>query len=152
MRLATPGTSTSRTAVSSRDSRAASSVTTTAAIATGTLRKKIDCQLTSCTSRPPSTGPIASAIADTPAQVPIARPRSWGSKVLVMIERVAGIMKPAPTPWTARNAISQVSLWESPIRKLAVPNTITPKRNIRRRPKMSPSRPPVTSVTAKVSV
>ena len=33
-----------------------------------------------------------------------------------------------------------------------MPNTVTPKMNIRRRPKMSPRRPPVTSSTANVSV
>src|SRR5436309_1602812 len=38
------------------------------------------------------------------------------------------------------------------MRKLAAPKTVTPNRNMRRRPKMSPSRPPVTSSTAKVSV
>jgi hypothetical protein len=36
--------------------------------------------------------------------------------------------------------------------RLEMPNTTTPKRNIRRRPKMSPTRPPVTRRTAKVSV
>ena len=51
-------------------------------------------------SAPPTTGPIASASADTPAQVPIALPRSSGGNVTVMIERVAGIMNAAPTPWS----------------------------------------------------
>src|SRR3954447_11423502 len=62
-----PGTSTRRDAVSSRDSRVANSVTATATTATGTLRKKIARQLTSSVSQPPTSGPTASAIADTPA-------------------------------------------------------------------------------------
>ncbi len=69
---------------------------TIAPIATGTLRKKIDCQLTLSTRKPPTTGPMASAIADTPAQVPIALPRSCGGNALVMIDRVAGIISAEP--------------------------------------------------------
>jgi hypothetical protein len=37
----------------------AASVTTTASRATGTLRKKIDCQETFSTRKPPTTGPMA---------------------------------------------------------------------------------------------
>ena len=150
--VATPGTSTSRVAVSSRDSCTANRVTTIASAATGTLSKKIDCQLTSWTRKPPSTGPIASAIAETPAHVPIARPRSCAGNALVMIDRVPGIMKPEPTPCRARNAISQLSLCESAIMKLEKANTLTPMRNMRLRPNRSPRRPPVTSSTANVSV
>ena len=58
---------------------------------------------------PPSSGPIASAIAETPAQIPIAIPRSRGGNVAEMIESVAGIISAAPTPWTARAAISSVA-------------------------------------------
>jgi len=95
---------------------------------------------------------IASAIADTPAQVPIARPRSWASNVLVMIESVAGIMQPEPTPCRARNAISHVSLCDSAIIRLEAPKIVTPTMNMRRRPNRSPSLPPVTSSTANDSV
>ena len=149
---AMPGRSTLRPTVSSRDSCAANSVTTTAPTATGRLRKKIARQETSSVSQPPSTGPSASAMADTPAHVPIALPRSSGGNALEMIERVPGIMNAAPMPWTARDATSQPSLGAKPIVADASANTTTPNRNIRRRPKMSPSRPPVTSSTANVSV
>ena len=47
-------------------------------------------------------GPIASATAETPAQVPIAFPRSCAGKALVMIDSVAGNIKAAPMPWIAR--------------------------------------------------
>src|SRR6185312_11402295 len=91
---------------------------------------------------PPSTGPIASASADTPAQVPIARPRSSAGKALVMIESVAGIISAAPEPCTARQATSQVSFGEKPIAALEPANTTTPVRKSLRRPNRSPSRPP----------
>jgi hypothetical protein len=84
--------------------------------------------------------------------MPIARPRSCGGNVLEMIERVPGIMNAAPIPWTARPAISQPCVGAKPIVALETAKTTTPNRNMRRRPKMSPSRPPVTSSTAKVSV
>ncbi len=41
---------------------------------------------------------MASAIAETPAQMPSAAPRSFGGNVAVMIERVAGIINAEPTP------------------------------------------------------
>ena len=101
-----PAKSTRLSTVLSNDSRTANSVTITAPIATGRLRKKIARQETYSVSAPPTAGPSASASADTPAQVPIARPRSAGGKVFEMIERVPGIMNAAPMPWTARPATS----------------------------------------------
>ena len=151
VRVAMPGKSTSRVAVSSRDSCVANSVTTTATIATGMLMKKIARQLTSSVSQPPSSGPSASAIADTPAHMPIALPRSAGGNVLVMIESVPGIISAAPQPWIAREATSQPSVGAKPIVAEAAAKTTTPIRKTLRRPKMSPRRPPVTSSTAKES-
>ena len=69
-----------------------------------------------------------------------------------MIDNVAGIMKAAPIPWTARKATSVVSFGAKPIAALESANTMTPNRKNVRRPKMSPRRPPVTISTAKVSV
>ena len=69
-----------------------------------------------------------------------------------MIERVAGIMNAAPTPWIARPTTSHVSVGARPMPALEIANSTTPNRNMRLRPKMSPSRPPVTSSTAKLSV
>jgi hypothetical protein len=120
--------------------------------ATGRLRKKIARQLTCSVSSPPTTGPIASASAETPAHVPIARPRSAGGKALVTIESVAGIMKAAPIPCTARLITSQASFGAKPAVADESANTLTPKKKARRRPKMSPRRPAVTSSTAIASV
>ena len=150
--MTTPGQSTVRSTVSSRDSCAANSVTATAPAATGRLRKKIARQETCSASAPPTTGPIASASADTPAHVPIALPRSSAGNALVMIDRVAGSMNAAPVPWIARPATSQACEGANPIAALDRANTTTPQRNIFRRPKRSPRRPPVTSSTANVSV
>ena len=147
-----PPTSIFGTTVSSRDSCVAKSVTATAPAATGRLMKKIDCHETCSTRKPPTTGPIASASAETPAHVPIALPRSCGGKAFVMIDRVAGIMNAAPTPWRARPATSHAWLCEKPMNALEAANNTTPKRKTLRRPKMSPSRPPVTSSTPKASV
>ena len=86
--------------------------------------KKIARQLTDSVRKPPSTGPIASAIALTPAHVPIAIPRCSAGNAWVMIDSVAGIMNAAPTPWTARNVTSIASLAAKPITRLESPNTI----------------------------
>ena len=152
VRHAIPGRSTRRETVSSRDSRAANSVTVTAPAATGRLTRKIARHDTASVSQPPTTGPTASAIEETPAQIPMARARSAGGKALTMIERVPGIMNAAPIPWIERAATSQPSPGARPIVPEASAKTTTPSRNMRRRPKMSPRRPAVTSSTAKVSV
>src|SRR6266536_1220734 len=68
--------------------------------------KKIQLQCACSESRPPVIGPSASATAETPTQMPIAIPRWRGGKVAVMIESVAGFISAAPTPCTARHAIS----------------------------------------------
>jgi hypothetical protein len=68
-----------------------------------------------------------------------------------MIESVPGIISAAPRPWTARDATSQPSEGAKPIVAEASANTTTPIKKTLRRPKMSPSRPPVTSRTAKES-
>src|SRR3954466_11973712 len=84
----TPGMSTSCVEVTSRDSRVGAMVTNTATTATGTLRKKIDCQETFSTRKPPTTGPIARAMALTTHLVPIAFPRSCGGKAFEVITNV----------------------------------------------------------------
>ena len=65
-------------------------------------------------SAPPTSGPIASAIAETPAQMPIAWPRSRGGNVAVMIESDAGFISAAPTPWTTRAPIRKPAFGARP--------------------------------------
>ncbi len=69
-----------------------------------------------------------------------------------MIESVPGIISAAPTPCTTRLITRSVGPWAKPAVAEERAKTITPARNMRRRPKMSPSRPPVASRTAKESV
>ena len=69
-----------------------------------------------------------------------------------MIESVPGIISAAPTPWTTRLTTSEVSSGANPAVAEERAKMTTPARNIRRRPKMSPSRPPVANSTAKESV
>ena len=76
--------------------------------------KKIQFQLMFSMITPPTSGPIASASADTPAQIPIAVPRCFGGKVAVMIESVAGFISAAPTPWTTRAPIRKPRSSASP--------------------------------------
>src|SRR3954468_15439055 len=99
---------------------------------------------------PPSSGPIARAIAETPAQIPIAVPRSRAWNVAEMIDSVAGIISAAPTPWTPRAAISSVAPDERPQASEESVKTIRPIVKISRRPSRSPSFPPVSSSEAKL--
>ena len=114
--------------------------------------KKIARQETSSVRKPPSTGPIASASAETPAQVPIAMPRCFGGNALVTIESVAGIISAPPMPWTTRLTTSEAVSGASPAVADESENSVTPTRKVRRRPKMSPSLPPVARNTANASV
>ena len=79
-------------------------------------------------------GPSASATAETPTQMPIAVPRSRGGKVAVMIESVAGFIIAAPTPWTARAAISVSPFAARPQASDESVKTTRPAMKIRRRP------------------
>ena len=154
-----PNTSIERGARSSRDSCTAQAATRTAITPIGTLMKKIDCQPTFSTSKPPANGPIAVARPLTLPQMPMARPRSGPSNVAVMIARVMGNMIDAPMPWMPR-ATSSAFMCErpptemppdSPQRSEPSVKTVRPAMKTRLRPKMSPSRPAVTRNTARVS-
>ncbi len=76
--------------------------------------KKIQFQLTCRRSEPPTSGPIASASAETPAQMPIACPRCRGGNVAVMIESVAGFISAAPTPCTVARADQEAGARREP--------------------------------------
>ena len=68
--------------------------------------KKIARHDSASTSQPPSTGPNAVVSAETPAQVPIARPRSSSANEALMIARLLGTSSAPPTPCSARAATS----------------------------------------------
>jgi hypothetical protein len=114
------------------------------------LMKKIQLQLSFSVSTPPTSGPIASASAETPAQIPIAVPRWHGGKVAVMIESVAGFIRAAPTPCTVRAAISEVAPAARPHHREAPVKITSPAMKIARRPSRSASLPPLSNRTPKV--
>ena len=118
---------------------------------TGTLTKKIQFQPMLSTIRPPASGPIASASAETPAQMPIAWPRCFGGNVAVMIESVAGFINAAPMPCTARAPIRKPAFGAKPHASDDNEKTARPMMKILRRPKRSASLPPVIRSAAKTS-
>ena len=99
---------------------------------------------------PPTSGPIASASAETPAQMPIAVPRSRGGNVAAMIESVAGFMSAAPAPWRTRAAISSPLESASPHQSDATVKTTIPMTKISRRPYASATFPPISISAANV--
>ena len=129
-----PGGSRRLDLVGSRDSRTTSRVRVSPTAPTGTLMKKMLCQLTCSTSKPPSTGPTATASPDMAAQIPIAAPRSRPWKVAVMMESEPGRSMAAPRPCSALKAISSVVDPDSPHRKDPVMNSSSPLMKKRLRP------------------
>src|SRR5919198_440996 len=102
-----PATSKWRCLRSARLSRSSQGVMASTSAPTGTLMKKIHDQLSALVSAPPSKTPAAPPLPDAAPQIPSARLRSRPSrKVVVRIESAAGESIAAPSPCSARNAIS----------------------------------------------
>jgi hypothetical protein len=102
---------------------------------------------------PPASRPMAPPATATAENTPNARLRSRPSGKLVLIKASAvGAAMAAPTPWRARAASSQPEDVASPPRNEARVNTTIPAMNTRRRPRMSPARPPSSSRPPKVRV
>ncbi len=112
--------------------------------ATGRLIQKITRQSRE-TRNPPSSGPIARARAETPAQIPSALGCSERGKASQTIARESGSIAAAPTPWTTRPATSITSPWAAPESAEPAANAAVPARKTALRPNMSPSRPAVTT-------
>ena len=114
----------------SRDSSMRRKLATIPTTPTGTLTKKIQFQLACSVSRPPIRGPIASARAETPAQIPIAGRAGAAGTSTAMIESVAGFISAAPAPWTTRAAMSISPLVARPQASEAAVNTTIPRTKI----------------------
>ena len=82
------------------------------------------------------------------AQMPMARGRSSGVNSTVSTLMLSGIRSAAPTPSTARQAISSPALEAKAQNAEATPNAVSAMTSIRLRPKRSPSRPPGSSAMA----
>ena len=147
---ATPGMSIGQGS-GSRDSGISARPATSATAIRGMLTQKTALQSKDSSSTPPAIGPSTMPSPETAAQAAIALPRSSAGKMLVMIERVAGMMKAPPTPIRARLAISISELVDSAEATEPVAKTISPNCSARLRPKRSPRLPAARSRPAKTS-
>ncbi len=119
----------------------------------GTLTKSTQRQSSHSVSMPPASSPIAPPPAETAANTPNARFRSGPSgKVVVMSASDVGDAIAPPTPCSARATSSCQGSWASPPSSEAAVNSRMPVMKTRRRPRMSPARPPRSSRPPKVRV
>ena len=116
------------------------------------LIRKIQRHDADCTSQPPRNGPIAVMIPPSPDHAPIAAARSSGTKLASRIARLPGVSNAAPSPCSARAAMSTVVFGATAQSSDAPANHTTPVRNTRRRPNRSPSAPPRRRNPASVNV
>jgi len=147
---ASPGQSMRVPAAGSVDSGAAARVIAAPAARTGRFIQKITRQSSSI-SRPPASGPIASAIAETAAQIPSARGCSSEGKTLQTSASDSESIGAAPAPCSTRPRISMSCPCAAPESTEPAAKRSIPARKTRLRPNMSPSRPAVTTSTAIVS-
>jgi hypothetical protein len=111
---------------------------------TGTLTRNTDPHQKCASSRPPTTGPMASPAAPNTAQAAMARPRASGGYRTATIASAGAITAAAPIPITARAPISvPVDELNAASRQLN-PNSANPPRKMRRRPYRSARPPPST--------
>ena len=87
-----------------------------------------------------------------PDHAPMARPRLAGGNASESSVSVSGVTIAAPAPWMARAAIRASVPGASAAAALASVKIERPTRNMRRRPKRSPSAAPESSRTANESV
>src|ERR1700730_15072216 len=114
-----------------------------ATITTGTFTKKTEPHQKCWRRYPPMVGPTTMPRPETPAQIPIACPRSSDGNSLVRIDRVAAMMMQPPTPARPRAAISSAAEPENADATDPKPNTTSPTVNARFRPNLSPRLPDV---------
>src|SRR3954452_10976914 len=82
---------------------------------------------------------------------PNARPRSAPRNSCWISAEFCGARQPAASPCTIRAATSRAAVGAAPAAALQTTKPTRPMRNIRRRPRASPSRPAGTSASPKVS-
>ena len=150
MKITKPGQS-GRLARGARDSATLSSEMTTAAMPSGTFTKKIHRQDSPDVSRPPSSGPMATARPVTAPQTPNATPRSRPRKASASRASETANMIAPPTPCSPRDSCSISVLAAKPQSTEAPVNTARPVRYSRRRPYMSARLPAVSRNAARVS-
>ena len=118
-------------------------------IPNGMLMRKIQCQLASSISTPPSTGPKAEDTSATTAISASPKPRCCGGNTSTVIAKPSGARMPAPAPWITRKTISHSTDQATAQSAEPIVNTASPITKNLRRPNWSASRPIDTSSTAK---
>ena len=105
------------------------------AIPIGMLTRKIQCQLSTSVSTPPSSTPIVPPPDITKPKTPIAFARSPGSVKSTMIsEKATAETTAPPRPWTARAATSSPCVVASPQASDESVKSAIPMRKSRRWP------------------
>ena len=126
---------------SSRDDGTTTAMAPKASRAMGTLMNSTDPHQ-KCSSRIPlMSGPMAPPAPAKPAHTAMALPRSWGGKTTVRMDSVAGMISAAPSPITARRAMSCIGSPAWLATTAATANTPSPVSRARLRPKRSPRAP-----------
>src|SRR5207248_879625 len=108
----------------SRDRGMRKNPATNAATTTNTLITKMEPHQKCSSNAPLTIPPSATPTPANPAQIAIARGRSFGGNTCARIDSVAGITNAAPTPITARAPITAVAELDSTANNDAPPNTI----------------------------
>ena len=135
----------------SREVGTATPTNATERTANGTSAKKTLCQEKCSSSQPPTIGPTAIPTPVLAPQSPIARARSRRSvNTLVSRDSVAGKISAAPSPITARAAISSPGLFPNPPAKLEAAKTTNPAINTPLRPTRSPRLPAASTNAANI--
>src|SRR6516165_6816313 len=135
----------------SRLSGTTRTASTAATSPTGTLIQNTQRQLT-WTRLPPITGPSAAPSAPSADQVPRAFARAAAGTAASSKDSDAGTIRPAPTAWTTRAAISAATPGASPHSSEPRVKVTRPASSTRRRPTRSAHRPAGTSTAAKTMV
>src|SRR5690625_5272136 len=121
---------------------ATASVAISVTMTTGTLMRNTDPHQKNSKSKPPSRGPAAAPTTATDIHTAMAKLRS---RTLVNVmrtrARLAGIIVAAPTPSRPRAAMSIQADGENAAASEPTPKILTPIRNTRRCPILSPSVP-----------
>ncbi len=148
---AVPGPST-RLGCAERVSGTVRTASSSATAATGAFTRNIERQPVPArsmeTSTPPSTWPTALATPAVPLYMLSALPRRCPLVVAWMVASTCGSISAEAAPCATRAATSVQASGARPHATEVTPNATVPQRNSRRRPIMSPSRPPRTSSTA----
>ncbi len=107
----------------------------------GTLIQNTECHGKCCSSTPPRTGPSGRPAATTAVRMPTALGRSASLNAAETTARDSGNTIPAPSPITARAAISSPAETDSAHHTDAPRNTASPASSSRLRPNRSPASP-----------